>query len=215
MYCEIWINIWTFHLHFCSNHRRAKQTELSAAGVLMSLTADWNTAWVNSHASLVPPSSCKWGPAGCPGRSGASTRGRGPAPRTAPSGWCTAGRSRSELSRPRWFLSLGHLRTGSPRWGRLYLLRQRRGQVRSRHSVHYLVHTLQHVSERPFVKEGGGAGLERERLLSSQQPASVLQKWLSGRLNTDHRGAVLYLTPPSEEANVPKQPVCITNSYIF
>lgn len=137
----------------------------------------WTTASyqqsVNSHASLVPPSSCKWGPAGCPGRSGASTQGRGPAPRTAPSGWCTAGRSRSELSRPHWFLSLGHLRTGSPRWGRLYLLRHRRGQGRSRHSVHYLVHTLQHVSESPFVKEGDGEGLERERLLSSQQSARV------------------------------------------
>ena len=85
------------------------------------------------RVSPAPPSDCMWGPAGCPGRSCVSIQGRGPTPRTAPSGSHTAGHSRSELSRLRWFLSLGHLRTGSPRSGRLYLFRERVAGQRKRH----------------------------------------------------------------------------------
>ncbi len=116
------------------------------------------------RVSHVPPSGCMWGPAGCPGRSDVSIQGRGPTPRTAPSSWYTAGHSRSGLSRPHWFLSLGRLRTGSPRLGRLYLIRERHGQgrseQRSQHNVYSLVKGVEdadsveplHVSHLPFIK---------------------------------------------------------------
>lgn len=78
-----------------------------------------------SRASRAPPSGCRWGPAGYPGRSGESTQGTGPTPRTAPSGWCTAGRSRWGLSRLRWSLLLCYLRTGWLRSGHLYLHTER------------------------------------------------------------------------------------------
>lgn len=96
------------------------------------------------HASRGPPSGCRWGPAGCPAQSGASTRGTGPAPRTAPSGWCTAGRSRSALSRRRWSWSRGRPRTRSPRSGRLYLFGEKetwkwRGGVRIKVQVLFML----------------------------------------------------------------------------
>lgn len=80
---------------------------------------------MDSRVSHVPPADCMWGPAGCPGQSGESTQGRGPAPHRALSGWYTAGHSRSGLSHLRWFLSHGCLMTGSLRSGHLYLFRER------------------------------------------------------------------------------------------